>query len=87
MPAQAMPGLGFRVLEFGIWRLRSGVLGVWVWSLGLWGTGSGFRVLWGFPASGSMWVVVKIMVPFWVLNKDPKRDHNFDNHPRVGMSV
>ena len=30
------------------------------------------------------WVVVKIMVPFGVLNlifKDPKRDHNFDNHP------
>ena len=27
-----------------------------------------------------MWVVVKIMVPFWG-NKDPNRDHNFDNHP------
>ena len=35
-----------------------------------------------------MWVVVKIMVPFGVLRivrhlylRDPKRDHNFDNHP------
>ena len=35
-----------------------------------------------------MWVVVKIMVPFWVLNiiqhlilRDPAGDHNFDNHP------
>ena len=35
-----------------------------------------------------MWVVVKIMVPFWVPNivrhlifRVPKRDHNFDNHP------
>ena len=35
-----------------------------------------------------IWMVVKIMVPFWVpqiigpyYNRDPKRDHNFDNHP------
>ena len=44
---------------------------------------------------GSMWVVVKTMVPFWVPKKYgtdylgyPKRDHNFDNHPcafRVGV--
>ena len=37
-----------------------------------------------------MWVVVKIMVPFWVLSiirhllfRGPKRDHNLDNHPCV----
>ena len=30
-----------------------------------------------------MWVVVKIMVPFWV----PKRDHNFDNHPCISLDV
>ena len=37
---------------------------------------------------GSIWVVVKIMVPFWVPNivrhlifRVPKWDHNFDNHP------
>ena len=36
----------------------------------------------------STWVVVKTMVPFWVLNiirhlvfRGPKRDHNFDNRP------
>ena len=40
------------------------------------------------------WGTVKIMVPFWVPNKntgpntgpnlgDPKRDHNFDNPPHV----
>ena len=36
----------------------------------------------------TIWVVVKIMVPFWVLSiirhlvfRDPKRGHNFDNHP------
>ena len=35
-----------------------------------------------------MWVVVKVGVPFWVLNiirhlifMVPKRDHNFDNYP------
>ena len=36
-----------------------------------------------------IWVVVKIKVPFWATlnnrvpyyNRDPKRDHNFDNHP------
>ena len=35
-----------------------------------------------------MWVVVKIMVPFWVPNvvrhllfRVPKRDPNFDNYP------
>ena len=35
----------------------------------------------------TIWVVVKIMVPFWVLNiirhevfRDPREDHNFDNH-------
>ena len=35
-----------------------------------------------------MWVVVKIMILFWVLNivrhnylGDPQGDHNFDNHP------
>ena len=34
-----------------------------------------------------MWVVVKIMVPFWIpiiirhlVFRVPKRDHNFDNH-------
>ena len=31
------------------------------------------------------WVVVKIMVPFWVLSiivlGDPKGDHRFENHP------
>ena len=34
------------------------------------------------------WVVVRIMVPFWVLSitrhlllGDPKGDHNFENHP------
>ena len=33
-------------------------------------------------------MVIKIMAPFWVpqilsavFYKDPKRDHNFDNHP------
>ena len=33
----------------------------------------------------SMWVVVKIMGPFWipVIIRHPKRDHNFDNHPCV----
>ena len=38
----------------------------------------------------STWVVVKTMVPFWVLNiirhlvfRDPKRDHSFDNHPHT----
>ena len=36
-----------------------------------------------------MWVVVKIVVPFWVPNilglvfRVPKKDHNFDNHPCV----
>ena len=40
-----------------------------------------------------MWVVVKIMLPFWIhtvirhLNFSvPKRDYNFDNHP-CGMYV
>ena len=35
----------------------------------------------------NMWVLVKIMVPFWVpsilgavFSKDPKRDQYFDNH-------
>ena len=35
-----------------------------------------------------MWVVVKFMLPFWFLSRiphvvfrDPKGDHNFDNHP------
>ena len=35
-----------------------------------------------------IWVVVKIMVPFWIptiirhlIFRAPKRDHNFDNHP------
>ena len=35
-----------------------------------------------------IWVVVKIMVPFWVLSiirhlvfRIPKREHNFENHP------
>ena len=39
-------------------------------------------------AQVGIWVVVKIMVPFWVpiilgavLYLDPKRDHDFDNHP------
>ena len=38
----------------------------------------------------SIWVVVKIMAPFGYPkyqvqydNKDPKRDHNFDNHPYI----
>ena len=35
-----------------------------------------------------MWVVAKIMAPFWVLIVmrylgDPKTDHSFDNHPYV----
>ena len=36
----------------------------------------------------TIWVVVKIMVPFWVpkyevpyYNGDPKRGHNFENYP------
>ena len=36
----------------------------------------------------SIWVVVRIMVPFWIpiiirhlIFRDPKRDHNVDNHP------
>ena len=40
-------------------------------------------VYWGY-----IWVVVQIMVPFWIpiiirhlISRDPKRDHNFDNHP------
>ena len=35
-----------------------------------------------------IWVAVNIMVLFWILSivrhtvfRDPKRDHNFDNHP------
>ena len=42
----------------------------------------------GGPFKADIWVVVKIMVLFWVPsilgavnNRDPKRDHNFDNHP------
>ena len=33
------------------------------------------------------WVVVKSMVPFWIITirhlvlRGPKRDHNFDDHP------
>ena len=33
----------------------------------------------------STWVVVKIMVPFGVLNY-PKRGHNFDNYPHAKLS-
>ena len=43
---------------------------------------------------GCLWVVVKIMVPFWIpiiirhlIFRDPKRDHNFDNHPYSGSPV
>ena len=39
---------------------------------------------------GCICVIVKIMVPFWVLKtirhlvfRGPKRDHHFDNHPYV----
>ena len=43
----------------------------------------------GSPESlRNMWVVVKLMVPFGnpkysvpYYNRDPKRDHNLDNHP------
>ena len=45
--------------------------------------------------SRHIWVVVKIMVPFWVpilirglIFRVPKRDHNFDIHPyRVNIVV
>ena len=31
-----------------------------------------------------IWVVVKVMVPCWVLVSYPKKlDHNFDNHPSI----
>ena len=40
------------------------------------------------PGPYIMWVVVKIMVPLWVSKilvlyniEDPKRDHDYDNHP------
>ena len=45
--------------------------------------GLGFRV----SVKGLGWVVVKIMVPLWVLyilgyyNRDPKRDHQCGNRP------
>ena len=36
------------------------------------------------------WVVIEIMVPFWILIRirhgNPKRDHNFDNHPHVSVN-
>ena len=41
----------------------------------------------------AIWVVVKTMIPFWVLNYNtapkgyPKRDHKFDNHPHRGNTV
>ena len=45
----------------------------------------------------TIWVIVKIMVPFWVpiiigavlFFGDPKRDHNFDKHPysRMGPRI
>ena len=38
----------------------------------------------------TIWVIVKIVVPFWVLNiirhlmsRVPKRDHNSDNYPQA----
>ena len=41
---------------------------------------------------GSVWVVVKIMAPFWIpiiirhqYLGCPERDHNFDNHPYWGF--
>ena len=44
------------------------------------------------PATKPMWVVVKIMVPFWIaiiirrlIFRVPKRDHNFDSHLCVYM--
>ena len=63
-------------------------------------TGSGTKQLLHKPSS-FIWVVVKIMVPFWVPNivrhllfrVPQKRDPNFDNHPyrrsprRVGFSI
>ena len=35
------------------------------------------------------WVVAKIMIPFWVphYNRDPRRGHNFDNHPHVLLGL
>ena len=42
------------------------------------------------PPKQSIWLVVKIMVPCWVLSiiqhqvfRGPKGDHNLDNHPHV----
>ena len=55
-----------------------------------------FRVLYWGPLFSetpiSIWVVVKIMVPFLgtlntrcrILLRTQKRDHNFDNHPYEG---
>ena len=47
--------------------------------------GGRHRVLW---APKVIWVVVKIMVPFWIpiiirhrIFRVLQRDHNFDNHP------
>ena len=41
----------------------------------------------------SIWVVVKIMVPCWVLSiirhlvfRGPKKDHYFDNHPKGSLN-
>ena len=48
----------------------------------------GWLRLQGLAKVPEIWVVLKIMVPFWVpsivrpqIFGVPKRDHNFDNHP------
>ena len=48
------------------------------------GLDSSIRVSGGFCGFRGLgiWVVLKIMIPFWVpyYIRDPKRDHNFENH-------
>ena len=52
-------------------------------------------MLWQHSRKGdSTWVAVKMMVLFGYpkyqvrySSNDPKRDHNFDNHPRVCVEV
>ena len=58
---------------------------------GLLGDSLGFILIVGGMMNPLNWVIVKIMVPFWVpsiylvpyCNRDPKRDHNFDNHSNL----
>ena len=44
-------------------------------------------------ACESIWVVAKIMVPFWIpiiirhlILRVPKKDHHFGNHPYIGVT-